>query len=329
MRVLIFDDRGGFGPRFNKVHAVGGAEMHLVQIADYLASIGCQVEVFAHSDVADIANSSDDPLSGRPRYHDCRTLSPATISWQWDTIIVVGCSGLPHSVTANQTLAFQVVDPRPEPHHWNHLRGKALMVCVSHWQADLFRNLGHEAVVIPVPIPDEWYGLPRLSRSSDNVYEYGCLSSWNKGAYETIQAWQPHWGQLAVGSPYSHPPDVVDICRSKGIVWLGELRPREHWIFAMRQVRNIARVCTIGETFGVVDVAARAMGINSYTLCTKDVGSLREVGAKPFTDPAEWRAAIEQREPHPGGDAEAFKASRVLPRWGQLLGVQEGVRHAS
>lgn len=292
--VLFYDDRGGFGPTFNATHAVGGAEIHLVQIAGYLAACGHDVTA------ATLAGASEE---NRVAYRPTTDL-PSTV----DVAIVVGCASLPR-VHAGKTLAFQVVDPRPHPQMFDHLRGHATLVCVSEWHASLFRDLGHEAVVVPVPIPDEWY---TPDPSVRRVAQFGCFSSWNKGAEQTIAAWDDAWGSLAVGSPYSHPGLVA---HRPGVTWLGTLRPRERWITAMRSVCAIARICTIGETFGVVDVAARAMGMHCYTLCTGDVGSLREVGARPFTDAAEWRDAIRQRAPHPGGDAERFRASRVLSSW--------------
>lgn len=228
-------------------------------------------------------------------------------------LVVIGCASLPR-VEALQTFALQVVDPRPHPHLWDHLKGRAKMVCVSEWQAGLFRAIGHEAIVIPVPIPDEWYGLAR-ARLRDSV----CVSSWNKGAQATLDAWHPSMGHLSVGSPYSQPEDAEARCHAVGASWLGALTPRERWIDALASASAMARVCTIGETFGVADVAARAMGIPSYTLCTGDVGALREVGAAPFTDPAAWREAIRQRHPHPGGDAERYRLSRVLPQWLEIL----------
>ena len=295
--VLFYDDRGGFGPTFNATHAVGGAEMHLVQVAEYLAAEGHNVRA---------ATRAGTGYENRVRYWADDYTCDA------DAVIVVGCASLPDR-DFRRRYAFQVVDPRPHPQMWDHLRGKATMVCVSEWQAGLFRALGHEAIAIPVPMPDEWYEPdPHVSKVAD----FGCFSSWNKGAAETIAAWRPEWGLLAVGSAYSHPESIP---HQTGIVWLGTLRPREMWIRAMRSVRAIARICTIGETFGVVDVAARAMGIPCYTLCTGDVGALAET-APPFTDRTCWETAIRERWAPPDVDVERFRASRVLPQWKELIG---------
>lgn len=302
--VLFFDDRGGFGPVFNATHAVGGAEIHLVQLAEFLARQGCTVDVNTHSD--------EGPGNG-VCYWDSREFNHRG---RVDTLIVVGCASLPSTCTWRQAFAFQVVDPRPHPERFTHLRGNATMVCVSEWQAGLFRALGHEAVVIPVPIPDEWYGISRSPVPGRHV----CVSSWNKGARETIEAWRPEWGELAVGSPYSQPDDAEEICARKGVTWLGTLRGHR-WPEALATGESLARVCTIGETFGVADVAAAAMGLRTHTLCTGDVGSLREVGASPYTDPSSWRESLR----HGIGavrtrDAEEFRASRVLPQWLRLIG---------
>lgn len=298
--VLFYDDRGGFSPTWNRTRDVGGAEMHLVQVAEWLAQRGHTVFASTRAGFAE---------EGGVRYLP-DTVSPSSA----DVGIVVGCASRP--ITACSKLyAFQVVDPRPHPHQWDHLRGSATMVCVSEWQAGLFREMGHESVVIPVPIPDEWYLGDRYIEPGRAV----CLSSWNKGAQETLDAWDPTWGgHLAIGSAYSQPIDAEDRCMAKGAKWLGKLK-RNEWIAALATADRVVRVCTIGETFGVVDVAAMAMGVPCYTLCTGDVGALREVGARPFTDPAEWREAIRQRVAHPGGDAERFRASRVLPMWEELI----------
>lgn len=303
--VLFYDDRGGFSPTWNRERDVGGAEIHLVQIAEWLAAHGHCVNVMTHASERKEVNGV--------MYVDSRGWDPR---FDQGTIVIVGCASIPTTCKYRQAFAFQVVDPRPHPHMWDHLRGRATMVCVSEWQAELFREIGHEAVVIPVPIPDEWY------MAAQNRYivpgRSVCLSSWNKGAQATLDAWDPAWGELAIGSAYSQPIDAEDRCMAKGAVWLGKTK-RATWIAALATAERVVRVCTIGETFGVVDVAARAMGMPCYTLCTGDVGSLREVGARPFTDPAEWREAIRQKVPYPGGDAERFRASKVLPMWEGLI----------
>lgn len=301
--VLFFDDRGGFGPTFNRTHAVGGAEMHLVQVAEYLAAKSLNVvactkwpEFVEENGVMYFDSDKSKPGS-------CRTL------------IVVGCASLP-PVRADKVFAFQVVDPRPHPQLFDHLKGRATMVCVSEFQANLFRELGHEAIVIPVPIPDEWYGMPRTPVPGRFV----CVSSWNKGARETIDMWRPEWGELAVGSPYSHPDDADRICRARGVTWLGTLRPRETWIKALSSGSAVARVCTIAETFGVTDVAARAMGMESYTLCTGEVGSLDEVGAHVYTRYDNWARSIERCGTWSSKiNVNDFRASRVLPKWVELV----------
>ena len=99
-----------------------------------------------------------------------------------------------------------------------------------------------------------------------------------------------------VGSPYSHRRTLTHL-RRKGVTWLGSLVPRERWIAALASGEAVARVCTIAETFGVVDVAARAMGMNGYTLCTGEIGSLTEVGAKVYTDIGMWSLSIRERMP--------------------------------
>lgn len=301
--VVFYDDRGVCSPSELRKRQHGGSEHHQIQIFEWLVARGVAVHVYHRG-----AHSNENGVW----YYNCEGDRVHDVA---DAVVIIGCSSNPQVWRPpGKTFAFQVVDPRPHPDLFAHLKGVATMVCVSDWEAELFRNLGHAAITIPVPVPDELYG----SADPEPAYDFGCFSSWNKGALQTIQSWRSEWGVLAVGSPYSHPDHTQDQMPA-GVHWLGTLQPRETWLEAMRSVGAIARVCTIGETFGVVDVFARAMGINCYTLCTGDVGALREVGAQPFTDPAEWRMAIQQRTPHPLGDAERFRLSRVLPRWLELL----------
>jgi hypothetical protein len=303
--VVFYDDRGGFGPSFNRDHAVGGAEMHLVQIAEYLSKEG--------HDVSAYLNGVPEIIEGGVIYR------PFNGPWskRAKSLIIVGCANIPDNVRADKIFAFQVVDPRPCAHMFDHLKGRATMVCVSNWQAGLFRALGHNTLVIPVPIPDEWYGMAR----TPVMNRFVCVSSWNKGALETIKAWKREWGELAVGSAYSHPDDAEDICATYGATWLGTLRPRERWIDALASGYAAARICTIGETFGVADIAARAMGMQSYTYCTGDVGSLEEVGSWPMTAYSRWAYNIAGHFNLPcPRDPNEFRASRVLPMWKGLVG---------
>ena len=65
-------------------------------------------------------------------------------------------------IDCERVWGFQVIDPRPCPDAFEHYkRADATMVCVSEWQAGLFRDMGFRATSIPVPIPDEWYGMAR------------------------------------------------------------------------------------------------------------------------------------------------------------------------
>ena len=85
-----------------------------------------------------------------------------------------------------------------------------------------------------------------------------------------------------------------------------------------------ARVCTIAETFGVVDVAARAMD-ESYTLCTGEIGSLTEVGAKVYTDIGMWSVSIRERMPRWDARSCPTRRERLprLPRAAEVAGAVE------
>lgn len=307
--VLFYDDRGGFGPSFNRSHAVGGAEIHLVQVAEYLAAAGCRVVANVHQN-----DYGSGVTEGGVDYHDSRR-------WPWgesptdihvDTCIVVGCASFPVAVRASRVFAFQVVDPRPCGHMFEHLRGRATMVCVSDWQASLFRELGHRTVVIPVPIPDEWY-----ERRGRRDLDFVCISSWNKGTQRTLELWDRSWGELCVGSSYSHPDDAEQRCADVGARWLGMLRGQA-WADVLYRARAFARVCTIGETFGVADVAAMAQGVSTYTLCEREAAALAETGL-PFHTREAWEHCIRARAPLTQ-DVQRYRASRVLPQWMELLG---------
>jgi hypothetical protein len=315
--VVIWDTWGGIAPSFVRTQRVGGSHMHLAQVAEFLAGSGKSVEAY---------HQGPSSYEGGVRY--CRIVPKSELSYDGHdavfgadyrnaphdctTLILVGNSEIPRGCHWDRAYAFQVIDPRPCEHLFDHMRGTPItMVCVSEWQAGLFRAMGFDTIVIPVPMPDEWY---EPSRPDMQLADFGCFSSWNKGTKETIEAWDPSWGTLMVGSPYSHPEGVH---HREGVTWIGTLAPRERWIWAMRSVRAIARVCTIGETFGVVDVAARAMGLPVYTLVTGDMGALEEVGASPFRDRTAWATAIRERWKPPTDvrDVNDFRASRVLPQW--------------
>jgi hypothetical protein len=300
--VVFYDDRGGFSPSFLRERQVGGSEHHQNQLAAFLASRGMEVAVYHRG-----PPSREDGVD----YHPFDVQIPRRAK----NLIVIGCATIP-PIDCERVWGFQVIDPRPCGGLFDHYRAaNATMVCVSEWQASLFRDMGFRATSIPVPIPDEWYGMAR-----DPVPgRFVCVSSWNKGAQATIDAWDNSWGELAVGSPYSQPADAEDICRRKGVTWLGSLIPRERWIAALASGEAVARVCTIAETFGVVDVAARAMGMPAYTYCAGDVGALEEVGSHLFSMEG-WGTAIRDRwKLTSSRDVNDFRASRVLPKWLELL----------
>ncbi len=191
------------------------------------------------------------------------------------------------------------------------------MVCLSEWQAGLFRELGHDCVVIPSHIPDEYYDAPKTKAAE----AFGCFSAWNKGTDATLEAWSAigRPGRLYVGCPYSAPSDAAERCRAHGAFWVGTLRPRD-WLTYMQTIEAHVRVCNIGETFGVTDAIAEAMGARVHVWCTGDKGALPSTLAHRVSSSLEeWRSSIYERR-GPEREIPNYRASRILPMWLELLG---------
>jgi hypothetical protein len=315
--VVIYDEHCGWSPSLNASKGTGGYEVHMVQIASWLAAMGLRVVVFGHNDCARMEHAL--PEHG-VIYLDSRITNGDP--WSCAALITCRASSVPTWVTAQRTVTASVDDPRPCPERFAHLRGRSTLVCVSEWQAGLFRDLGHECVVIPPPIWDETY---RVAEHLDGKVwgRHVCLSAWNKGTQETLDAWRrlpkrPSDWQLLVGSPYSHPPDAAERCCEVGAVWLGTLTPDQVTAW-MVSAEAVFRVNVAPETFGVTDAIAEVLGCRVHCLCTNGVGAIDEVLESPYVTslPYAFRHGVLNSRPY--RTSKDFRVSTIMPRWLPVL----------
>jgi hypothetical protein len=310
--ILIYDEHCGWSPSLNASKGTGGTEVHLVQVATWLAGRGLKVHAACHD--------AHDTVEGGVNYgFDPRDLQPAS---HFDFLLTVRKSGFPEyletHITPERIFTLVTDDPRPEPDAYSHLLGRSTLVCVSEWQAGLYRALGHKCIVIPAMIDDATYSIPHNHVPG----RFACLSAWNKGTDETLKMWR--WlspllpgKTLVVGCPYSAPPDAKQRCEDSGAVYVGdELRPSDIvWNLSLSEAH--VRVCTIGETFGATDAIAAALGRRVHVWCTGDVGALADtVPGGVFTSRPNWESAIGNHEPCVARD---FRVSTIMPQWEALL----------
>ncbi len=304
--VLIYDEHCGWSPSLNASKGTGGTEVHLVQIATWLAAHGVDVIAMCHDGRR---QRESDVLYVESRDH-------GPISKDFDVILTVRRSSIPVGYDGYARIITLVTDdPRPEPDAYAHLLGRSTLACVSEWQAGLYRALGHKCVVIPAMIDDWVYDL----RVEKVPGRHACLSAWNKGTQATLDAWQdvrPSGGFLVVGSPYSEPDDAEERCHKVGAIWLGRLKPREIVTEMARSIAHV-RVCEIGETFGATDAIAEAVGTKVYAYCPGDVGALRW----PWLNKEDWGQAVRSGYGHerhmlPERD---LRLDTVMPQWLRLI----------
>lgn len=311
MRIAFYDQHCGWGPGQNASKGTGGSEIHLTQLATWLASHGHDVIVQCHDAKGVEAGVLYEESRGAPPGHDV------------DAVVSVRRSRIPEHIRAKRWLSLCTDDPaNPEP--WAHLLGRSTtLVCVSEWQGRRYRELGHRVAVIPAMIDDATYD----SIINDPSGALCCVSAWNKGTQETLDAWpairNETGGTFSVGWPYSAPGDAKERVEAAGAICLGELRPSQI-VDVLSTHEAHVRVCTIGETFGATDAIARAVGARVHVLCTGEVGALREtVPGSVYTDRGEWLVSLAQRRQ--GQPSRDFRVSSVAPAWLPLLeGRTEG-----
>ena len=317
--LIIWNDRTAFAPSVIRSGSVqvGGFEVACSQIAGGIAATGREVLTFApgHARVeagvvyvgSDVAAQERVPL-------ECHALLTAR-----------ACK-IPDWIKAKRTFTTCVDDPRGSwASSFDHLKGRTTIVALSEWQAQLYRDLGHERViVIPSMIEDDYVAFARCEKRPRS---FVCVNAWNKGTPQTLAMWARLRSRLkgctlSVGSPYSHPDDAAEQCAFHGVKWLGTLTPMGV-VNVLSTAEAVFRVCTAPETFGVADAIAEMVGARVHCLCTNGVGAAREVLASPVCtdvrafeyDVARW-VGVDLPPIRPVAD---YRVSTVIKRWEEVL----------
>lgn len=319
--VVMYDENFGWGPSFNASHPIGGWEVFQVQLATELAARG--LNVWAMNPGRDgpsvEAGVSYFPLSGlKSMLGECRAL------------ILGRHSRVPPMVRADRTFTAAVDDPRFCDEKYDHLMGRSTIVCLSEWQAGLYRAKGHEAIVVPSMISDDVYSATATHRARD-ARGFICVNAWNKGTEATLALWarmkaaRPRWkATLRVGSPYSHPSDAEARakCEAAGAEWIGTLKPREV-VEALATAEAVFRVNDRHpETFGVCDAIAEVLGRRVHVLHTGEMGAARDTLVSPYLtrDLKEFEDGVmfPFLDYPPPRD---YRVSTIMPRWMAVLGL--------
>jgi hypothetical protein len=305
----------------------GGAEVHLSQLAREFGRSHPGTIVWSPIDEETVL----DEEFGTAFRDSRRTTEYKSVRCK--LAIISGSCKPPPWLHADRTVALVVHDPRPNPGLCEHHLGKATLVCVSEWQASLFRAQGHECIVIPPMIEDYVYSATMTRHKVPN--QYACLSAWNKGGPETMEAWNtlrewlPEGSRLVVGAPYGNPNTPryatyeamgVDSGRND-IQWLGLMTPGQV-VDELARSEAVFRVNVAPETFGVTDAIAEAVGTRVHCLCKNGFGGAREaLSSEYLTDDALKfgadivLAAKEQRVPVP----HDYRVSTIFPLWEALV----------
>lgn len=314
--VVMYDENFGWGPSFNASRPIGGWEVHCVQIATALAARG--FKVVAMNPGAPCAREEDGVAYGPHAY-------PTTIDCR--ALILGRHSRVPDFIKADRTFTSAVDDPRFCDEKYDHLVGRSTIVCLSEWQAGLYRAKGHEAIVVPSMIDDDVY----RARAHARMGGFICVNAWNKGTEATLALWarmkaaRPRWkATLRVGSPYSHPSDAEARakCEAAGAEWIGTLKPREV-VEALVTAEAVFRVNDRHpETFGVCDAIAEVVGTRVHVLHTGEMGAARDTLVSPYLtrDLKEFEDGVM----FPFLDyppARDYRVSTIMPRWMAVLGL--------
>ena len=316
--LIIWNDRTAFAPSVIRSGSVqvGGFEVACSQIAGGIAATGREVLTFApgHARVeagvvyvgSDVAAQERVPL-------ECHALLTAR-----------ACK-IPDWIKAKRTFTTCVDDPRGSwASSFDHLKGRTTIVALSEWQAQLYRDLGHERViVIPSMIEDDYVAFARCEKRPRS---FVCVNAWNKGTPQTLAMWARLRSRLkgctlSVGSPYSHPDDAAEQCAFHGVKWLGTLTPMGV-VNVLSTAEAVFRVCTAPETFGVADAIAELVGTRVHCMCVHGTGAARDVLSSPWVT-EDWAAfgsgvvsAIGSGPAVPRGD---YRVSTVIKKWEEVL----------
>jgi hypothetical protein len=319
--VVMYDENFGWSPSFNAYHQVGGWEVYQVQIATWLAAQGLSVLAVnpGRSDSTD-----EDGVTYFPHIKGAKT----GITGDCRALVLGRHSRRPRDVRAGRVVTSAVDDPRYCDETYDHLIGQSTIVCLSEWQAGLYRAKGHDAVVIPSMIDDYVYSMPR--NQIEGACGFVCLNAWNKGTEATLAVWAkmraryPEWkATLAVGSPYSHPEDAEARCRQAGASWLGTLSPRDVVAY-LASAEAVFRVNDRHpETYSVCDAIAEVVGTRVHTLHTGELGAVRETLVSPYlTDNYEEFASGVMFPMKPYPKARDVRLSKIMPMWLDVLGLE-------
>lgn len=315
--LILFNSRTAFAPSvLGSGVAVGGFEVACEQVASGVASGGRQVLAY-HAGLSGIERGvTYVPTENAIKYGS-----------EIRALLTARACPIPPWIRAERTFTTCVDDPRGEPESFAHLKGRTTIVCLSEWQANLYRELGHERViVIPSMIADDVYSY----RACEKVPgRFVCVNAWNKGTDETLRAWarlrkRLPGCELHVGSPYSHPPDAAERCAWAGAKWIGQLGPSAV-VSALSTAEAVFRVCTAPETFGVADAIAEVVGARVHCLCTNGFGGARDaLSSQSLTvhpDMFEKYMVMTHEKwptllPEPRAD---YRVSTIIKRWEEVL----------
>ena len=302
--LLFWDSLQAWGP--GVARPSGGWEVMCRQLTQGIASMGYEVHAYRPAPAGYL---------GGVHHWDVRE---AVLPLTCRCLVLGRNTAIPRGVNAERVLVAAVDDPRhqyhPEYFSWP-------VVCLSEWQAGLFRDRGHKTHVIPSMIDDWIYDLKPVKRAGS----YCCVNAWNKGTDATLRLWQELKlpGELTVGSPYGAPPDAAVRCMRAGARWVGQLGPAQV-VAVLASSEAVFRVCERPETFGVTDAIAEVLGCRVHALFTNGYGASKDVISMSFaTDsPQEFRKMCEWGPSfkHEGKTAD-YRASTLLPRWREVMGL--------
>lgn len=307
--LILYNDRTAFAPSvLGSGVPVGGFEVACEQIASGVAAGGRSVVV--------LGPPGQPGVVGDVEYVDALYASGGTLNCR--ALLTARACPIPPWIKADRTFTTCVDDPRGEPESFAHLKGRTTIVCLSEWQAGLYRELGHERViVIPSMIADDVYSYRACEKVAGR---FVCVNAWNKGTDATLKMWASlrkrlPGCELHVGSPYSHPPDAAERCVWAGAKWIGQLTPGAV-VSALSTAEAVFRVCTAPETFGVADAIAEVVGARVHALFTNGMGASADVLSSPWLTTSEdtFERWVLKEAAHTAHDAIATRAANEASR---------------
>jgi hypothetical protein len=312
--VLFWSPGYEWRPSLERDRPGGGSEVHLSHLVEGYVAAGHRVTILG-------------PYGGPPE--DGVTFVPvydgALVQEQrCDLLVVCGPNSHPDWIKARRAVALVAHGPevaipgfRAEP------------ICVSDYQADLWRKAGYAPTVIPCFVPDDYHDLASVSKDPRRFIN---ASPRNKGADVTLYEWAKlrerlPGAELVWTCGYDAPPP--EALKTPGVRWLGKLPPRQ---LAMEIAKSagLFHASTSAETFFVVAAIAEIARVRCHILC-KHFGAIRTTVNSPLVtmDPEQWREDMVEafdRERVDGAAPGRFYAapndyrfSTLMPRWLELV----------